>query len=362
MTMENDALAQSVDYTDALQYLVHRGWQRVRSRTDAVAILRKGPAEVVLPLDRELGDYGEAIARAAARIAALEGGTAHSILEDLHHPRTDTLRAGRTDAGTEDGSLGFDAAAAMLAGLRRSLLASACSVERPAERFHRRMNLKRPQEFINKCRIGQTEHGSFVVTVLCPLELDQLELADPFGRKTVETLIGSVNKAVHLLRTDGAARVAEDVPALSANLCDALVDMMPKDERGDLWLGASWSPLLPAPALPTRVQIDRDLYAAFEGLARSLRPPTLPKVDLFVGRVVELHGEDNADGALEGDVLLVVQVGEELVRTRVALTAVEYKVAMQAHVEQRYLRVRGELHRQTKTASIEKPSDVQVIE
>ena len=104
MTLENEALAQSVDYTDALQYLVHRGWQRVRSRTDEIAILRKDQAEVVLPLDRALGDYGEAIARAAARIAALEGGTAHSVLEDLHRPRTDTVRAGRTDAGTEDGN------------------------------------------------------------------------------------------------------------------------------------------------------------------------------------------------------------------------------------------------------------------
>jgi hypothetical protein len=283
------------------------------------------------------------------------------MLEDLHRPRTDIVRAGRTDAGTEDGTLGFDAAAAMLSGLRRSLLASACSVERPNERFHRRMSLKRALEFIDKCRLGQTEHGSFVVTVLCPLELEQLELQNPFGRQAVETLIGSVGKAVRLLRTDVASRVIDDVPGLTANLCDSLIEMMPKDERGDLWLGASWSPLLPAPALPARVHIDRDLYSAFEGLARSLRPPTTPKSDLFVGRVVELHGEDNADGVLEGDVLLVLQVGEELVRARVMLAAADYKVAVQAHSEQRYLRVRGELHRQVKTASIEKPSDVQVI-
>jgi hypothetical protein len=64
---------------------------------------------------------------------------------------------------------------------------------------------------------------------------------------------------------------------------------------------------------------------------------------------------------LEGDVLLVLQVGEELVRARVMLSASDYKTAMQAHAEQRYLRVRGELHRQVKTASVEKPSDVQVI-
>lgn len=361
MTVPNDALALSVDYADALQYLLHRGWQRVRSRNDVIAILRKDQAEVLLPLDRELGDYGEAIARAAERIAALEGGTAHSVLEDLHHPRTDTVRAARTDAGTEDGSLGFDDAAAVLAGLRRSLLAAACSVERPSERFHRRMSLKRAQEFIAKCRLGQTEHGSFVVTVLCPLELDQLDLKHAFGRQTVETLISVVSKAVRLLRTDGPGRVADEVQGITANLCDSLLEMMPADERADLWLSASWSPLLPAPDLPSRVTIDRDLYSAFEMLARSLRPPTAPRSDLFVGRVVELHGEDNEEGTLEGDVLVVLQVGDELVRARVVLSAADYKTAMQAHAEQRYLRVRGELHRQLKNASIEKARDVQVI-
>jgi len=42
----------------------------------------------------------------------------------------------------------------------------------------------------------------------------------------------------------------------------------------------------------------------------------------------------------------------------VALSASDYKVAVQAHSEQKYLRVRGELHRQAKTAVIETPSDV----
>jgi len=45
----------------------------------------------------------------------------------------------------------------------------------------------------------------------------------------------------------------------------------------------------------------------------------------------------------------------------VALSASDYKVAVQAHSEQKYLRVRGELHRQAKTAVIETPSDVQLI-
>ena len=67
--------------------------------------------------------------------------------------------------------------------------------------------------------------------MLCPLELEQLELQNPFGRQAVETLMGSVGRAVRLLRTDGPSRVVDEVSGMTANLCDSLVEMMPKDER-----------------------------------------------------------------------------------------------------------------------------------
>jgi hypothetical protein len=366
MMPDASAIAANVDYNDALAYLRSRGWHRSPSARHEVAIFRKDAAEVQIPLDRELADYAEAVATAAMRVARVEGRTAEIVLADLRRPRNDTLRVGRTDGDSEDGTLDFEQSTSLVAGIRRAILSAACSVERPTERFHRRMSFKKAQELVQKCRLGQTERGSFVVAVHCPIDLNQLSIDEHFGRETVQRLMRSVATTVYALRADGVAAILSQVetdPLITANLCDALVEMMPSDERGDLWLSASWSPLISAPTdIPERVRIDRDMYRAFEDLGRELRPPVEPKQDQFVGRVVDLHGEDNADGELEGDVSLSIQVGEELVRARSSFGPTDYSVAIAAHQKQRYLSVRGLLHRRSRAAVLEDTSEVKIVE
>jgi hypothetical protein len=138
--------------------------------------------------------------------------------------------------------------------------------------------------------------------------------------------------------------------------------MMPSDERGDLWLQASWSPLLPSPEVPARVQIDRDLYRSFEELASQLRPPSEPKQDLFVGRVSALQAYDNDEGRLEGEMVLQLQVEDEIVRAYCPLDADTYGVALHAHGHQLYLSLRGVLHRAAKRARIEGAQDIRVVQ
>lgn len=358
------AAASSVDWTDVQQYLQSRGWQRARSRREDVGIYRLDAGEVLVPLDRSLADYAEAIATAAVRIGELEGRSPEAVLADLSCPRADRVRVGRTDEGSEEGTLGLQDGASLLAGTRRALLAAACSVERPDARFHPRMTLKSAEAFVDSCRLGQTERGSFVLTLLCPLDAPAAADAEaPFGRRAVERLLGSIGRAVALVRQGELGRILDgpEPPVITANLCEALVEMMPSDQRGDLWLGATWSPLIKPPAVAPRVSVDRALFPVFEELSQRLRPPSAPRRDRFVARVVELRGEANDDGLLEGEVALLMQVGEELIRARCALEPEGYQAAIDAHREQRYLSLRGVLKRRPKSSTIEEPADVQVL-
>jgi hypothetical protein len=345
MTSEEIEFVSKIDYTDVQRYLESRGWFRSRSKRDEIAIFRKDREEVLLPLDRTLADYAEAIATVAVRVANVEGATPQKVLADLRHTRSDVLRTGRTDNGTDDGSLGFAESTALIMGTRRAILAAACSVERPNERFHRRLALKNAQALIEKCRLAQTERGSFVISVLCPLDFSV----------TVRSLrVGGVNQVLE--------EVDSEKPPITANLCEALLDMMPTDERGDLWLDASWSPLVAQTRSFPRVQVDRDMYPWFEQLSRTLRPAAESKRDLFIGRVIELHGEDNEVGDLEGDVTLQLTVGDDLLRARCALGSPDYAQAVSAHSRQRYLSLKGVLRRYPKSARIEDASDVKVPE
>ncbi|AKT37192.1 hypothetical protein [Chondromyces crocatus] len=356
--------ASSVDWTDLQQYLASRGWTRARSRRDDVDIFRHEGREVLVPLDRSLADYEEAIATAAERIASAEARSPEAVLADLTCPRADRVRVGRTDEGSEEGTLGLLDGASLLAGVRRALLASACSVERPDARFHPRMTLKSAEAFVDRCRLGQTERGSFVLTLLCPLDAPPVDdPMAPFARRAVAQLLNSIYRAVALLRQGERERLLDgpEPPVITANLCEALVEMMPADQRGDLWVGASWSPLVNPPQIPSRVQVDRALFPMFEDLSQRLRPPSAPRQDRFVGKVIELRGEANEHGALEGEVVLLLQVGEELIRTRCTLDPTGYEKAIEAHKRQRYLSLRGLLQRRPKSSTIEKPADIQML-
>ena len=67
-------------------------------------------------------------------------------------------------AEAEAGILPLDHAARVVTGMRRLLLAAAHSVLLPRA-YHPRLSRAEAEEFVSRCRLGQTERGSFVLTV-----------------------------------------------------------------------------------------------------------------------------------------------------------------------------------------------------
>lgn len=362
-------LGSRVDYLDVRAYLESRGWNRVPSRRPYAAIYRSGREplqEVQVPLDRALADYAEAMVVIARRLATHERRSAESVLHDLLQPRRDLLRFGLEGDAMRDGGINLADGLDLVNGVRKALLASACSVKRPRS-FHPRLGLAEADAFVRQCRMGQTEVGSFVLTVETPLDIGPQQPldGDPFGRQTATLLLQSVAWLATSVRAGEPQRVLEPTPGapvLSANLCEALVEMMPADESADLRLRGSWSPLLPvSPEIASEVHLDRNMYESIERVAHQLRPTRESQPDQFVGKVVELMGGPGDQGDVEGPVVLQVQVDDELLKTRVTLGAPDYRKAVTAHLEQLYVTVRGVLRRGSRVHWIEKTSGFEIV-
>jgi hypothetical protein len=367
-----EELASTVSPHDLLGYLRSRGWSKVPSRRPEAAVFRHEAepwAEVYIPLDRAFADYAEAIATAASRIGEQEGRARESVLRDLQHVRRDVLRFGLEGSDAEAGTVALLDGAALVGGVRKALLASACSVERPGQRFYPRMTLRDADAFVARCELGQTEIGSFVVTVTTPLETEEqlgTSATVPFGRQSTTSLLRALHHLECALTAGEPKRVLEpqgDEPIVSSNLCDALVEMAPKSEKLDLRVSASWSPIMAiAPNTPSTAYFERGSYSVIEDLGRQLRPTRGPNAAQFVGVVSQLSGDPGSDGRLQGDVQLTVQVEEELVAVRVTLTADDYAKAGRAHLEQRYVMVRGVLHRGARIHTLASPSELIVVD
>ena len=59
--------------------------------------------------------------------------------------------------------------------------------------------------------------------------------------------------------------------------------------------------------------------------------------------------------------LLQIQVDDQLLKARVLLGAGEYRLAGTAHLEQRYVSVRGLLHRGRRAHVLREPTDFMVL-
>lgn len=354
----------TLTWTNVRDYLVSRGYQALPTGWTDAGVYRLGDAEITVPFDSTFTDYAQALDHAAQRIARAEGRSVEEVVADLAMPRADGVRFAQSGAGTADGMIGVDAAPDLFDGARKMLLAAAHSEERPGLRFHKRMTRSTSEAFLRACRLGPAEQRSFSFSVVCPHDLPDELPGQGFGRRTVARLMSSVNQATKALVSIGPAAVVEArEPLITANLCDALVQMMPRDERDDLRINVRFSPILAIPAgVPAEVRIERSLYGAFEGLARALRPSGAPAVDVHVGRVVELKGDVNVEGRLEGEVVLRLDADDELIRARCSLSPDDYRRALDAHGRQRPVSLRGKLTRVGRGYALEEPSGLNVIE
>lgn len=356
-------------------YLTARGWQQFPSKRSGLAIFRRPEAdeiEVVLPLSREFVDADEAMASAVSEIARFEERHPAAVIRDLMRPRADRLRFAVEGRDVSDGSIRLDDGLSLLSGSKKALLAAACSVERP-QPFHPRMSLREAEAFVRACRLGQTEQGSFVATVECELDVEDVEgepfeqkVEEPFGRKATTLLMRSVALVLDSIRDDNLDAMTkapkDDAPAISANLCEALVEMIPGVEDAAVRIGSSWSPLLPAPRnVPSVVRVERQYRSAIEQVARSLRPSANAMPDLHVGKVDELQGKPGPDGQMQGEVVLAAQVDDEVLRMRLDLGPSDYMKAGRAHLAGQYVSVRGILRRGARIHRLEKASDFAVV-
>ena len=213
------ALVQRVSYTEAQQYALSKGWQRVPGVKGDIAVYRRPESrkrEVIIPQDRGFSDYALRMAEAIAAFTDYERldndqRRPQQVLNDLLLPAADILRFSLEGTAAQDGTVPLGEAVNLIEGARKALIASACTVIHP-QKFHPRMSRTEAEQFINTCRFGQTEQGSFVTTFICPLNAREDEdfqlsgvsvaLQESFTRKVTRILVFSLNQIVEAVKAD----------------------------------------------------------------------------------------------------------------------------------------------------------------
>lgn len=351
-----------IDPTDLRDYLKSTGWQVVEAALDDDLYLLRNKSEegreLTFPTQKSAPDYLDAVRIVLEKLEALTNLSVTSLANRIAAVKDDVLRL-RIHSDTQGDSLSLEFAASFLRNTEKLFKSAACTVLRPRAN-HPRLTLSEATQLVEKTRFGQTEPGSYIVNVSCPIyAMDVqglLQLSDddaPFVRKVFSAIHDSMEKLVRAIKADTLDELVNETksattPLISSNFCEALAAM--QDERSYNSVDAyfSWSHLRPKSGdRPNRaISFQRDYFARIEELRRELRAVEDNDIEVYVGTVERLEGEMGTDGNRSGNVVLslLLPEGDETVQARVILNASDYATADRAHMTNgAYVRVKGRL-------------------
>lgn len=343
---------------DVVSYLRSTGWSRGDAEPRATIWLRDGeqPAEVLVPDDRGLADFAARMAEMLETLSAVERRSQLEILHDLTTAGHDVIRLRANAGDSGDGTIAIDAGTELIDNARDMLLAAAAATAERRSYFPTRKPAI-ATDYMDRVRLGQTEFGSYVVTLLSPVSpslssaiQQDLGLSEPFERKVTLTLA----RSLEALRRAAADAVSTGSDAsfhaavedgVTANLCSAIVGMTEQlGEAAELEIRLSWSPARPmTDPLPAKVRFGSDAAPVLREAARIMKEAAPTEDYKVVGLVVGLgQRPEETQGRVT-----ILSVSDDAPRSiRMTIAPANYADAIRAHENRLPVTATGLLVRQ----------------
>lgn len=354
-----------VQASELQAYLRNTGWRIYPSRRDGIGIFRKEHGdqveELLFPLDTVWADYDQRLQAILVKVAELEGRTPMDVQTALSLPPGDTVRFRIISPDTEGGTIAFSHAVRILDSAKLALFASASDILQP-ELYHRRLSFHRAQQMIDACRMGQTERGSFVTSIICPFfELegsDQIaplslfnrtaEFQQSFTREVTSRLMSSLTRVKRLIDQGEHEQLldAQGEEIISGNFIESLCGMLGDREDVEVEVQTEWSRMAPQllPIAPS-VKLSRNHFPVLHHLSSRMRPSVSVQDVQHVGRISHMKADPNADARQGGEITLnfLSDNASQIVKAQVQLGREDYNIALQAHAAGKLVRVTGRL-------------------
>ena len=350
MDIRDAGALQAISPAALSAYARGAGWRKIedyRAHSDVYAA--EEMPEVILPRTRRLGDYASVVSRLITIFAEVAGRDELSLYRDLVAADRDVVRVRVTE--TDGGSVTLNHAVDLVSGTRDLVLAAACSL-RESRPLYRPGASHDAAELLEGIRLGQTDHGSFVVTLLTPvmspppstLFEDHDDSDAPVERRMTrrlsEALAATRDATERTTAGDGTAFAESLGKGVSANLCDALVKLI--GPFPTLEISVAWA--LTRPVDPPRREFrfaNADAAVLCEAARRLRNRAPQPDARLF-GTVQRLmRDEDETNETIH----VRTWIDGENRSVAVVLGKAEYDRAIQAHRERMPVVLQGDLER-----------------
>jgi len=361
-------------------YLTDEYWTRNGNVRDPLISFRKEilgvEKEVIFSRDQGLSDYKRLIEKLIRSLSEYEKKSFDDIYYDLILPKSDVLKFRLVNQDFENGTIPFKDVISFVESTKKALMATASAVVEPKKYFPR-IALKEAESFIKACRFGQTEIGSFVANVICPLNVEkgdsdeeQNEMfsdlrKEEFGRKVTKTFMKTIDHLTTSIEQENIEKIL-DPPIreliVSSNFCESLFEMNQMDGTS---ISVSLRGAPSGPSLgetPPMVVINSEYFPRFYEISKQLRREVeKPVRNVFVGQVSGLR-RDAAEDLLDGQVIFEFKHEQEIIEARIELDQKLYDLACDLHKSKGWVSVEGMLIKKGKYYYIEQGTKFKKIE
>ena len=310
-----------------------------------------GLPEIILPRTRDLGDYHSVVARLIEIFAAAAELDELALYRDLVTSDCDVARMIAPE-DSQGGTLALCDAANLVSGASDMILAAACSLQGPKPLYRPGSN-KEANEILQRMRFGQTEQGSFVVTLLSPVIPPLLQshllpdienFDDPIARRATMRLaqaLEATRRATERTASGDTQAFSNAVASgVSANFCEALARLVGPFKS--LEISMTWARTRPMETARQSVRFFNDDAPILREAASSFRSRE-PKLDVrLFGSVQRLQRDDQET---DGTVTLRVSINGVTQSVTAVLNQSDYNRAIEAHKERAPVVFEGDLER-----------------
>jgi len=353
-------------------YLVYEGWKEFEPFGEFSEVYTRSdgePAsELVIPASTAIGDYASAVGETLHFLAAFENRDELAIYSDLVRADRDVIRVRAPDADN-DGSISIDPGVELVSQARDMLASAACAALEPRSAYHL-AKVQKAQDYMRRVRLGQTEEGSFVVTLLAPIPpilADSLQTSvwphleqEPFERRVTRMLTQSLHAArdaiVESNRGEGLKPFVGAVSrGVSANLCEALASIIKRSDGADV--SVTWARTRPTPVPRDRIVFGRADGEVLTEAARQLRLREPRRDERVLGYVTDLHRAED-----ERRVTIKAIIDGRPRSLSIILSEADYEIAVQANGRQAPVTLVGDLEIDGQRWKLTDPREIRLIE
>jgi hypothetical protein len=370
-------LASKVNFTSLQQYLLSRGWVKVATKREDIAIVvspnNMSQLDILLPLSRSFADYKEAIVDAIRKISAYEERDELQIINDLTTPPSDIVRFRIDNDATSMGLIPLKAGFDLLESAKKSLLSAASDIVAPTL-YHKRMSYKPAMQFIDACYLGQTERGSFTASIVCPFikvsdddKASQLtlfsaeeDLHQSITRVVTRKLMSSVSKvkkAIEEGNINGILKL-EGTDIISANFLESIVEINEYTQNSKIEITTSWAPTLPIPIdTPSSVTLTNDYIEPIKSIIDKISPDVIETAGEYVGKISQIKANPDARAREDGEISFIfINEEEKAMNAKVILRGNDLHDAFKAFDEGKNVKISGNLKILARQRIIERPT------